>query len=268
MAALIVGRYRLSLPIVGDGAYIEVAVDSSGRVILGAVDSAAPLYVVTNVQVLGAGDNNIGNVDVASISAGTNNIGDVDVLSVVPGTGATALGKAEDAVSASGDTGMMILGIRDDTLDVRSGTEGDYEPFHMTATGRLYTSATVDAALPAGTNSIGTVVDGGSGKTLKRAVLNTSTDNADVIAAVASKRLKIYSYAIQATGTVNVFLRDGSAGGALTPTYNFQAREGVVESVDPPNYLFATTAGNELEVDLSGAVTVGIAISYWDDDAT
>lgn len=54
------------------------------------------------------------------------------------GTGATSLGKAEDSVHANGDTGVMILGIRDDTLNATSGTEGDYEGIHTTATGAMW----------------------------------------------------------------------------------------------------------------------------------
>jgi hypothetical protein len=92
-----------------------------------------------------------------AIPAGTNNIGDVDVLSVIPGTAATNLGKAVDSAKGASDTGVQMLGIRDDTLSVFSNAENDYEPLHLTAAGRLYTSATVDAALPAGTNNIGDV---------------------------------------------------------------------------------------------------------------
>lgn len=75
--------------------------------------------------------------------------------SITPGTSATHLGKAEDAAHTTGDTGVAVWGVRDDTLSVESGAEGDYEPLHLTAAGRVYTSATIDAALPAGTNAIG-----------------------------------------------------------------------------------------------------------------
>lgn len=60
--------------------------------------------------------------------------------SVVPGTGATNLGKAEDAVHTTGDTGVMALGIRRDTAAASSGTTGDYEPFSTDANGRLWTN--------------------------------------------------------------------------------------------------------------------------------
>lgn len=56
-------------------------------------------------------------------------IGDVDVTSIVPGVGATNLGKAEDAVHASGDTGVMMLGVRmDDALSI-ADADGDYSTF-------------------------------------------------------------------------------------------------------------------------------------------
>lgn len=70
-----------------------------------------------------------------------------------PGTGATNLGKAEDAPHSSGDVGVATLGVQTAT-PVDKAAEGDYAVFEISA-GRLWTSATIDAALPAGTNSIG-----------------------------------------------------------------------------------------------------------------
>jgi hypothetical protein len=104
-------------------------------------------------------DNLSGNLDVVvatALPAGSNNIGDVDVLSVVPGTAATNLGKAEDGAHTTGDVGVMALAVRTDSPANRSGTDGDYEPLQLSA-GRLWVSATVDAALPAGSNNIGDV---------------------------------------------------------------------------------------------------------------
>lgn len=82
---------------------------------------------------------------------------DCDITRIIPGTSATHMGKAEDAAHASGDTGVAILAVRRDTAAVGSGTDGDYSTLNVNASGRLYTSATVDAALPAGTNNIGDV---------------------------------------------------------------------------------------------------------------
>jgi hypothetical protein len=56
-----------------------------------------------------------GTVAVSSIST-----------SIVPGTAATNLGKAEDAVAASGDTGVFSLFVRNDTLTSNASAAGDY----------------------------------------------------------------------------------------------------------------------------------------------
>jgi hypothetical protein len=51
---------------------------------------------------------------------------DQSALPIAPGTSATSLGKAEDAVSASGDTGVAMLGVRRDTNIIPAGTDLDY----------------------------------------------------------------------------------------------------------------------------------------------
>ncbi len=62
-----------------------------------------------------------------ALPAGNNNIGDVDVVSQIPGTGATNLGKAEDAVPVTADTGVSILGVRTDpTTTSPVSANGDY----------------------------------------------------------------------------------------------------------------------------------------------
>lgn len=105
----------------------------------GLTELAAAIDTEVQVDVVGAlptGDNNIGNVDIASIAAGDNNIGNVDVASIVPGTGATNLGKAEDAAHSSGDVGVMALVVRQDTHS-DLGADGDYVPMTVNANGGL-----------------------------------------------------------------------------------------------------------------------------------
>lgn len=144
--------------------------------------------VVRLGQAIPAGDNDIGNVDVefAGTAAATNNgtanaqtqrvtiasdsTGQVTVAagsatmgsiasittSITPGTAAANLGKAEDAASADADVGVAAMAVRKATPANTSGTDGDYEPLQMSA-GRVWTSTTIDAAIPAGTNNIGDV---------------------------------------------------------------------------------------------------------------
>ena len=67
--------------------------------------------------------------------------------SVTPGTSAAHLGKAEDAAHASGDTGVMALGVRAASPTERSAgpTDGDYEPFATNEVGAVWTTPTASA---------------------------------------------------------------------------------------------------------------------------
>lgn len=89
---------------------------------------------------------------------GTANDADVASGKSLPVQLRTELGvtvaKLEDAAHASGDPGIVALAIQKATPANQAGTDGDYEPLQVSA-GRLWASATIDAALPAGTNAIG-----------------------------------------------------------------------------------------------------------------
>lgn len=63
---------------------------------------------------------------------------------------------SEDVASANADAGMGMLAVRKATPANTSGTDGDYEFLQMSA-GRLWVSAVLDTAIPAGTNNIGDV---------------------------------------------------------------------------------------------------------------
>ena len=67
--------------------------------------------------------------------SGTVTIG----TSVTPGVAATNLGKAEDAVHASGDTGVAILAVRTDAPGTTSSATGDYDVLHTCSSGALHT---------------------------------------------------------------------------------------------------------------------------------
>ncbi len=62
--------------------------------------------------------------------------------SITPGVGAAHLGKAEDAVHASGDVGVMALAVRSDAIASSSSASGDYEPIHLTAQGAVWMTPT------------------------------------------------------------------------------------------------------------------------------
>ena len=50
----------------------------------------------------------------------------------------TAIAKIEDDAHSSGDAGVMMLAVRNDTLAALADTDGDYVPFQVDADGALY----------------------------------------------------------------------------------------------------------------------------------
>lgn len=93
----------------------------------------------------------------------------------------------------------------------------------------------------------------------------TTTGNA--VAAVSGKRLKVFAYKLVCSAAITVNFRDGATT-ALEGGQAYAANGGAAESVPPPAWLFATTAGNGLDVVISGTGTAAGRISYWDDDAS
>lgn len=101
----------------------------------------APLQVnatgelkVAQILALPAGLNAIGKL---AANSGID-IGDVDVTSIIAGTGATNLGKAEDAVHASGDTGVMALAVQSN-VSASTAATGDYHTLQTDSRGQLHT---------------------------------------------------------------------------------------------------------------------------------
>ena len=62
---------------------------------------------------------------------------DVDVTRVIPGVGATHLGKQEDQPHADGDTGVLMLGVRNHNSG--STADGDYSAISVDSTGNMNT---------------------------------------------------------------------------------------------------------------------------------
>lgn len=124
---------------------------SSGGVASGAIASGA---VASGAFASGS----IGSGAVASgaIASGAFASGSISAGAVA--AGASSFVKLEDAASADADAGVPAMAIRKATPANTSGTDGDYEMLQMSA-GRLWTSATIDSALPAGSNSIGAVTN-------------------------------------------------------------------------------------------------------------
>lgn len=173
---------------------------------------------------------------------------------------------------AGGTTISTSSLLQDPTFTGRIG-EVQASPTANTVLDRLKQLLT-GIVLAAGSNNIGSVTDAGSGKTLKTfSGTCSSSGNNTIISAVTSKRLKVYSLVLSYIGTTAVvaYFRDGTGGSELR-RYDFQTpasvSTGANDSVNPPSFLLATTAGNELDLNLSAAQAIHYAGSYFDDDAT
>ena len=107
-------------------------------------------------------------------------------------------------------------------------------------------------------------------KTLKRVAGScTTSGNNSIIAAVGGKTIKVFSYCLQGNGTVNAKFTDGAGGTQLSALWNLISGMNILPAaIQPPSYLFKTTAGNELTMNLSGTVVVQYEITYTDDDAS
>ncbi len=124
--------------------------------------------------------------------------------------GATNIAKAEDAASADGDVGVPSLAVRKATPANTSGADGDYEFLQMSA-GRLWVSAVVDTALPAGTNAIGKLaansgVDIGDVDVLSIAAGDNNIGNVDIVT-VPTDPFGANADAASATGSISAKLR-------------------------------------------------------------
>lgn len=185
---------------------------------------------------------------------------DVDVTRITPGTAATNLGKAEDAAHASGDVGVMILGVRQDTLSTLSGTDGDYTPISMNANGAVYV-ATVNSR-DRTTDNIGVAMQ-------TDAIMNDTTvltpqfaaidvgasgDNT-IVTAVVGRNIRVLGYVLVATGAVTVRFEDGASGTALTGQMSLAANSVVSVPFNPVGW-FETSDNTLLNLELGSAVGV------------
>lgn len=191
-----------------DGDYNPCATDASGRLWSNTElpDAAALADDTANPTVPGVGSFNMcwdgstwdrctkatagnGAVDTATqrVTIANDSTGNLATIgtSVTPGTSAAHLGKAEDGAHTTGDTGVMLLGVRAASPTDRSAgpTDGDYEPLGINAAGAVWTTPTPTTAggltthyLTSAASTNSTNVKNAAGQVyLIRAVNTTST---------------------------------------------------------------------------------------------
>lgn len=170
--------------------------------------------------------------------------------------------KAEDAGHSTGDKGVMVLAVRQDVAASLAGTDADYAPLEVDAVGRLHANATDISA---------SAYDGTTLCTVKRFHVVTSTNGADLIAAVASKKFRILSFAIfSISGTITRFwLEDsdgtdifGSSTGLPLEEDSGAAPPGFILPHNPHGWLQSPTANKDLHIGLTAAQTVVVIGTY------
>ena len=241
-----------------------------GKVDIAAIDVAIP-----------AGDNNIGNVDIASaIPAGSNNIGDVDVATVPT----DPFGANADAASATGSisaklrylaatgiAGMTTLPAGTNAigkLAANSGVDiGDVDIASIATGDNNIGNVDIASAIPTGANKIGVFSEdiigpcnGATALTPKFAVIDcaSSGDNS-IVAAVSGKKIRVLAVVLVCSGGANtVTWKDGST--AKSGGMGFAANGGY--SVMYPYGLWEGTATTALNLNLSAATSVDGHITY------
>jgi hypothetical protein len=100
-----------------------------------------------------------------------------------------ALSKAEDAVHNSGDTGVMSLAVRNDTLASLVDADGDYAPLQVDASGALYTYISGSDPLTVNDSALANTAIANAANALGAA--NTAED---VVASPLANRKYLYIY--------------------------------------------------------------------------
>lgn len=113
---------------------VTIASDSTGQVTLAAgtatIGALTANQSVNVAQINGVAPtmgNGVSGTGVQRVTLASDSTGNIATIgtSITPGTGATNLGKAEDAVHASGDTGVMALAVSNEANTARAA-DGDY----------------------------------------------------------------------------------------------------------------------------------------------
>lgn len=180
-------------------------------------------------------DTNTGAIADAAVTAGATGsiaaklrsisrdlIANLGISSLIPGVGATNLGKAEDAAHTTGDTGVMVLAVRESTpADLSAGnTNGDYEPLQVDANGALWTS--LATALSQAIDSILTYPFGHTYTNIVSATTTTiKSGSGTLVGIIINKHV--------ATGVITIYDNTAGSGnkiGTIT--------EGAAILTDPP----------------------------------
>lgn len=110
-------------------------------------------------------------------------------------------------------------------------------------------------------SSVMHVVAGTTGKDLRTASFSL-TATGTVVSAITGLRIRVYAVKLVASAAISVNFRDGGATN-LEGAQALAINGGFVENINPPAFLFQTTAGNSLDLVISGVGTAAGRVSYF-----
>jgi len=114
-------------------------------------------------------------------------------------------------------------------------------------------------ATGAGSNSDPYVVQNDAFTSELKSAQITNTASADVVAAVASTKLRVLSMAITASAACTVKLQSGATSDK-TPPFHLAANGNI--TLSNPLGLFESTSGEKLNAVVSGTTTYSVFVSY------
>jgi hypothetical protein len=198
---------------------------------------------------MGTGVRTAGTQRVTIATDDTVNIGSIGGA-ITPGTGSNNLGKPVDGAAGATDVGVLALAVRDDALTTLTPADDDYTQLRVTSQGRLWTSAVIDTALPAGTNNIGDVDVASLPGTVATDITAIKTAVETLDNAVSGNEFQVDIVASLPAGTNNI----GDVDVASLPgtvASDITAIKTAVEILDN------TVSGNELQVDIVASLPAG-----------
>lgn len=153
------GIYQSTMQSITDGDTGPLQVDANGQLKINGI--AAEGAALGNGMLMQGDD----GTDRTNVLVDTDGHLQVDVLSVT--NGGTY---QEDTAHTSTDYGVFTLGVRNDTLAALGGTDGDYAPFQVNASGALYTVSGANDGVDIGDVDVTSVVPGTGATNLGKAV--------------------------------------------------------------------------------------------------
>lgn len=246
-----------------DGDYSSISVDSVGRV--GISDLGGAISIDDNGSSISVDDNGISlTVDSAQLPTNLTASGNFKVAISEGNTAVTMFN--EDAPHSSGDLGILMLGVRNDSGTALTTTNLDYSPLAVDSTGYLKVNINSIPPSVSTTDSISaklatdSIMSGTASLTPGFAIISgTAGGVITLVAAQSTKKIRVLSYAISCGTNTTASFRSGTVTD-VTGTFFFGPQGGAVIDFSPIGH-FETAAGSALTLNYS-AGTIGGHLAY------